>query len=125
MAVSRSFTTLVSASNEHVLVWDLNRLRFVRKLKNASGPVQCLAVNDISGDIMLCAGPDVQLFTLNGDLILSQNVCDAAMEDVVVSCAFYEGQGNEWLEKELVLTGHKRGAVKVCFSLLPLRCDND
>jgi len=112
MAVSRSFTTLVSASNEHVLVWDLNRLRFVRRLTRARGPIQCMAVNDISGDIMLCSGADLQLFTLNGDLILSQNACDA-IDDVLVSCAFYEGAGNEWLEKELVLTGHRRGIVKV------------
>lgn len=112
MTVSRSFTTLVSASNEHVLVWDLNRLRFVRKLNHARGSVNCMAINDISGDILLCSGADVQLFTLNGDLILTQNVCDV-MDDMVISCAFYEGAGNEWLEKELVLTGHRRGIVKV------------
>lgn len=34
MAISRSFSVLVSASNDNtVLVWDLNRLRFVRQLK--------------------------------------------------------------------------------------------
>ncbi|KAF8460336.1 hypothetical protein BDZ91DRAFT_739593 [Kalaharituber pfeilii] len=112
MGVSRSFTTLVSASNEHVLVWDLNRLRFVRRLKGVKGPAQCLAVNDISGDIMVCCGQEVQLYTLNGEIVLTQNVCDGG-EDMIVSCAFYEGQGNEWLEKELVLTGHKRGVVKI------------
>ena len=37
LAVSRSFSTLVSASSDgQVLLWDLNRLEFVRKL--AKGP---------------------------------------------------------------------------------------
>lgn len=54
------------------------------------------------------------LYTLNGDLILEQNVCNPTeTDDYVFSCAFYEGSGNEWLEQELVFTGHRRGVVNV------------
>ncbi len=112
IAVSRSFSTILSASTDGVVIlWDLNRLEFVRKL--ASGRhVQCAQINSISGDIMLCRGQKVAMYTLNGDLILDQNVC-SEVDDYIHSCAFYEGVGNEWSENNLVFTGHKRGVVNV------------
>jgi hypothetical protein len=61
---------------------------------------------------MLCRGQKVALYTLNGDLILDQNVC-VDHDDYIFSCAFYEGTGNEWLESNLVFTGHRRGVVNV------------
>lgn len=61
---------------------------------------------------MLCRGHYVSLFTLNGELILEQNVC-IECDDAVLSCAFYEGLGNEYLERDLIFTGHRRGVVNV------------
>jgi len=81
----------------------------VRKL--ASGrPIECARINDVSGDIMLCRGQKVALYTLNGELILDQNVC-TDHDDWISSCAFYEGTGNEWLENSLVFTGQRKGVV--------------
>jgi hypothetical protein len=41
-------------------------------------------------------------------------VCDSNdPTDYIASCAFYEGTGNEWLERDLVFTGHRRGVVNV------------
>lgn len=61
---------------------------------------------------MLCRGHYISLFTLNGELILEQNICIEG-DDAVLSCAFYEGSGNEYLERDLIFTGHKRGVVNV------------
>ncbi|RYP22664.1 hypothetical protein DL765_001514 [Monosporascus sp. GIB2] len=117
IAVSRAFSTLVTVSADgHVFLWDLNRLEFVRKLPTspARAQIECARINDISGEIMLCSGPNVALYTINGDPILDQNVCGAAEpDDFVHSCAFYEGSGNEWLASYLVFTGHKRGRVNI------------
>lgn len=74
--------------------------------------IKCARINDVTGVIMLCRGSKVALYTLNGDLILEQNVC-AESEDIINSCAFYEGSGNEYLERDLIFTGHKRGIVNV------------
>ena len=52
------------------------------------------------------------MYTLNGELVIDQPVCDAP-EDRVLSCAFYEGVQNEWLERQLILTGHARGVVNI------------
>jgi hypothetical protein len=53
--------------------------------------LQSARINDVSGDIMVCDSGD----------------------DHVLSCVFYEGVQNEWLERELVLTGHSRGVVNI------------
>ncbi|KAL5349819.1 Beige protein-like 1 [Pseudogymnoascus australis] len=110
LAVSKSFSTILSASTDGiVLLWDLNRLEFVLKL--ASGrAVQCAQINSVTGDILLCRGQRAALYTLNGDLMVDQNIC-VDSDDYVHSCAFYEGQGNEWLVNTLVFTGHRRGVV--------------
>ena len=58
------------------------------------------------------------LYTLNGALLLEQAACDSA-DDSVLTCVFYESVNNEWLERDLLFTGHKRGVVNVshCFSI--------
>ncbi|KAI0013823.1 beach-domain-containing protein [Xylariaceae sp. FL0662B] len=112
IAVSKAFSTFVTISKDgHAFLWDLNRLEFVRKLPSTR-PVECARINDVSGEIMLCSGPNVALYTINGDLLLDQNVC-AEHDDFVHSCSFYEGSGNEWLENYLVFTGHRRGRVNI------------
>ncbi|KIH94576.1 hypothetical protein SPBR_05474 [Sporothrix brasiliensis 5110] len=113
VAVSNAFSTLLTVSQDGVaMLWDLNRLEFIRKLPGAR-PVECARINDVTGEIMLCSGPNVVLYTLNGEPLLDQNVCDGGPEDYVHSCAFYEGAGNEWLENYLVLTGHRCGRVNI------------
>jgi beige protein homolog 1 len=122
IAVSKPLSTILTVSQDGIaILWDLNRLEFARKLPFARS-VECAAINNISGEIMLCSGPNVLMYTLNGELILDQNVCalstssatqDSYRDDYVISCAFYEGAGNEWLENLLVFTGHRRGRVNV------------
>ncbi|KAI0402483.1 beige/BEACH domain-containing protein [Xylaria palmicola] len=112
IAVSKAFSTVVTISGDgHAILWDLNRLEFVRKLPS-SRPVECASINNISGEIMLCSGANVALYTLNGELILDQNVC-VEHDDYVHTCAFYEGSGNEWIESFLVFTGHRRGRANI------------
>ncbi|KAI5861060.1 beach-domain-containing protein [Durotheca rogersii] len=112
IAVSKAFSTLVTISGDgHAFLWDLNRLEFMRKLPSTRA-VECARINDVSGEIMLCSGPNVALYTINGDLILDQNVC-SEHDDCVYSCSFYEGSGSEWLENYLVFTGHRRGKVNI------------
>ncbi|CAK7273447.1 Beige protein-like 1 [Sporothrix epigloea] len=113
VAVSNAFSTLLTVSQDGVaMLWDLNRLDFIRKLPGAR-PVECARINDVTGEILLCSGPNVVLYTLNGDLLLDQNVCGGSLGDSVQSCAFYEGAGNEWLENYLIFTGHRHGRVKI------------
>jgi hypothetical protein len=112
IAVSKVFSTFVTVSSDgQAMLWDLNQLAFIRKLPLVR-PVEDAKINNVTGEILLCSGRNVLLYTLNGSLILDMNVC-AEQEDYVHSCAFYEGAGNEWLEDQLIFTGHRRGRVNV------------
>ena len=112
IAVSKALSTFVSVSEDgQAFVWDLNRLQFIRKLQ-LTRKVECAQINDVTGEIMLASGPNVVLYTLNGSVMLDQNVC-AEEDDYVHSCAFYEGASHEWMENYLIFTGHKRGRVNV------------
>lgn len=112
LAISRSFNALMSASSDgQVMLWDLNRCEFIRKLDDEI-QVNCAAINDVTGNMVLCHGHQISMYSLNGNLLLRQDSGDRTMESIV-SCACYEGAGNEWLERDLVFTGHKRGQVRI------------
>ena len=116
LAVSRSFRALLSASADgQVLLWDMNRLEIVRILVNAGTEIHCARVHDVDGTLMICRGALLSLYTLNGDPILEQNICTE--DDIIESCAFYEGSGTEFLERNLIFTGHRRGVVNVSLYL--------
>ncbi|EXJ91061.1 hypothetical protein A1O1_04168 [Capronia coronata CBS 617.96] len=112
LALSRSFNALLSASTDgQVMLWDLNRCEFIRKLDDELS-VSCAAINDVTGNIVLCHGHEISIYTLNGDRLLRQGSGDRLQESIL-SCACYEGAGSEWLERDLVFTGHKRGQVRI------------
>lgn len=112
LALSRSFSVLLSASADGtVILWDLNRLEFVRILTRDI-VVECAKINDVNGNIVLCHASRVVMYTLNGELLLDQAASESS-DDSILSCAFYEGAGNEWLEREIFFTGHQQGVVKV------------
>lgn len=118
LAVSRSFSTVFSASsNGQIHLWDLNRVEHVRSLP-PMGTVDCAQINDSNGNIMICRENFVTLYTLNGEELLHQKVSGES-DGGIVSCAFYEGLGNEWLERELLFTGHANGVVNVSDPFAP------
>ncbi|CAK9291092.1 unnamed protein product [Gordionus sp. m RMFG-2023] len=104
LAASKTFKVMVSGSRDRtILLWDLNRLSFVKQLipplihqnkgllKNNSfndsgdndaknimeegemfqytSPISALHINDLTGDIISCAGSDVYLWNVNGQFI--------------------------------------------------------
>ncbi|SZF04114.1 unnamed protein product [Blumeria hordei] len=111
LAVSKSFSTLLTASVDGIVIlWDLNRLEFVRKLTSVQGSVECACINDVTGNIMICREQTVVIYTLNGDLILEQNL-SSGLDDYISSCAWFEGTGNEWIENDLCFISQRGGIV--------------
>lgn len=122
LALSRSFNALLScSSNGELILWDLNRCEFVRRIQSAGHlhsqtSIECTTINDVTGNVVVCYGSWISIFTLNGDLLVRQDTSDRAHstnEDTIMSVTCYEGAGTEWLERDLIFTGHKRGIVKV------------
>lgn len=129
VATSSAFSMLVTVSQDGVaMLWDLNRLEFIRKLPGARA-VECACIHDVTGEILLCSGANMLLYSLNGELLVEQAVGDRDEDDrscggggadamrppasPIHSCAFYEGAGNEWMARTLLFTGHRRGRVHV------------
>jgi hypothetical protein len=132
LAASPAFSALLSASTDgRVFLWDLNRNEFVRELhlgpsqRRNPTPIQAARINNVTGHIVMACGPRLFVTTLNGEMLLEEEVCDGEDDsDVITAVAMYEGVGNEWCERELIFTGHRRGVVKVCITLplLYLHC---
>ncbi|KAF2134921.1 beach-domain-containing protein [Dothidotthia symphoricarpi CBS 119687] len=126
LTASRAFSAFLSASLDgKVFLWDLNRSEFVRELdlgprhRANPVPVQAARINSVTGHIILAVGRRLVITTLNGDVLLDEDVCDGDEDTEGVTCvSAYEGVGNEWCERELVFSGHRRGVVKI-WHLLP------
>jgi hypothetical protein len=127
LAASAALAAFLSASTDgKVFMWDLNRLEFVRELdlgpeqKRNPIPIQAARINDVTGHVVLACGPRLIVTTLNGRLLMDQDVCVGDEDaDGITALAVYEGVGNEWCERELIFTGHRRGTVKVCIRYPP------
>jgi WD40 repeat protein len=112
LVVSRTLSTILSGSTDgKVIIWDLNSHERLRVLDNEE-KVDHAQIDHSSGHILLCSGMTAKLYTINGDLILQQNLC-AGLDDHITSCAFYATSSSEWLGGEYIMTGHTQGTAKV------------
>ncbi|KAI1299170.1 hypothetical protein EDD11_006490 [Mortierella claussenii] len=112
VAISVAYSIIVSGSEDKsCIVWDLNRLEYVRQLGKHEDGVRVVAINDATGDIATCSGPVLRLWTVNGDLILQKYTTQIG--DPILDCVFYAGRTGEWVPREIIFTSHRRGVVKV------------
>lgn len=125
LAVSKSFSTLISASTDGVLLlWDLNRLSLIRVIESPSTPktVSCLAINQTTGFIAVSHTTTITLYTINGHtLIHAQQTCPEQDESITAlallnsptTTSSSSGLGNDYLTRDLVFTGHNHGVVNI------------
>lgn len=73
MAASDAWSILVSASDDGTaIVWDLNRLRFLRRLVvDPPEPVLRVAIAESEGHLALLCASYLHVYTLNGELVAS------------------------------------------------------
>jgi beige protein homolog 1 len=116
LTASNRFMTLLSADTSgRVLMWDLNRNDFVREIETSGPEVRSAKISNATGDVLLSRGRSIKMLTINGKILLERDVCDDHEPgDRVTSIAWYQNVKQEWMEKILLLTGHKCGVVKVC-----------
>jgi WD40 repeat protein len=123
LAASRVFSTLLSVSTDgQALIWGLNRYNCIRVLLPARKhndtdipTITAARISNVTGHILLAAGPDLLLYTLNGHLLVRQRIADRAT-DSITAIAFYEGapdHTNAYLAREIIFSGHPGGVTNV------------
>ncbi|QDS69334.1 hypothetical protein FKW77_003516 [Venturia effusa] len=120
LTASNRFMTLLSADTSgRVLMWDLNRNDFVREIESAGPEVRSVKISSGTGDVLLSRGRSIKILTINGKVLLERDVCDGHDPgDEVTSIAWYQSVKQEWMEKILLLTGHRCGIVKIWQKLI-------
>jgi len=77
IAASRSYSIIVSSTIDNtIILWDLNRLSFVKKLSlpdNITTQITKISINDLTGNIVAVSGSSLILWTINGHLITAGN----------------------------------------------------
>lgn len=111
LACATSFHTLVSGSeDETCIVWDLNRLRYLRTLRGMGGPVCAVAVSSTTGDIVVCIHDAIFLWSLNGTF-LARTPARLGLGSGLVCCALSEVSA--WSRESVIITGHEDGRVRL------------
>ncbi|DAZ98199.1 TPA: hypothetical protein N0F65_005331 [Lagenidium giganteum] len=125
--VSRVYSVIVSGCSGGVAVlWDLNRLHYIRTLPAindhaaaAPSEINAIAINNISGDIVVACGCIFGVFDINGDQLVRVDYETLLHDPVghpraaITSIALSPSPSSEWVKEKVVVTGHRDGTLGV------------
>lgn len=107
---SVAYHIIVSGSRDRTcIIWDLNKLSFLTQLRGHRAPVSALCINELTGDIVSCAGTYVHVWSINGNPIVSVNTFTGRSQQIVCCCV---SEMNEWDTQNVIVTGHSDGVVR-------------
>ncbi|RLN66957.1 hypothetical protein BBJ28_00011449 [Nothophytophthora sp. Chile5] len=121
---SRAYSVIVSGCSGGIAVlWDLNRRRFIRRLPSFSrGPsaIAAIAINEVTGDIVVAAGAAFGVYDINGALraLLDDSAIQfsnpaAFPQAPITALAVNRNESCEWNAEKQVVTGHADGVLCV------------
>ncbi|XP_048259527.1 lysosomal-trafficking regulator-like isoform X2 [Haliotis rufescens] len=110
--VCKSYSVLVSGSEDGTcIIWDLNRLSYVRSISSHNASVKTLAVSDTMGDIASVSpralGSFLQLHTINGQFVASRK-CD----EFTINCVAFS-RAPEGRAINVIAGGLSTGVVRL------------
>ncbi|KAG5181492.1 BEACH domain-containing protein [Tribonema minus] len=105
------FGVLVSggACDARVLVWDLNRLAFLRELPGHRGRVTAVSVNRATGGAVTLASAELRVWGVNGDLLARWSAAQRRSLPTVAIAT----RCPHWQEGVVAVTGHDNGDVSL------------
>ncbi|KAG7214326.1 hypothetical protein INR49_023143 [Caranx melampygus] len=110
LTASSAYHIVVSGSRDRTcIVWDLNKLSFVTQLRGHRAPVSALCINELTGDIVSCAGTYIHVWSINGSPIASANTFTGRSQQILCCCV---SEMNEWDTQNVIVTGHSDGVVR-------------
>lgn len=111
LAVSDVHNMLVSGSRDFTcILWDLEELSYVTQLAGHTSSVSAVAINDLTGEIASCAGSQLYLWTMRGQLLTCTDTSCGPQADIL--CVGFS-QRHEWDARNVILTGCADGTVRI------------
>ncbi|KAB0349750.1 hypothetical protein FD754_014607 [Muntiacus muntjak] len=111
LAASVTFNVLVSGSQDCTcILWDLDHLTHVARLPAHREGVSALAISDVSGTIVSCAGAHLSLWDVNGQPLAS--ITTAWGPEGAITCC-YVVEGPAWDTSHVIITGSRDGMVRI------------
>ncbi|XP_006757192.1 PREDICTED: WD repeat- and FYVE domain-containing protein 4 [Myotis davidii] len=111
LAASVTFSILVSGSQDCTcILWDLDYLTHVARLPTHQEAISAVAISDISGTIVSCAGAHLSLWNVNGQPLASITTAWGP-EGAITCCCMVEGPA--WDASHAIITGSRDGMVRI------------
>ncbi|XP_016084845.1 WD repeat- and FYVE domain-containing protein 4-like [Sinocyclocheilus grahami] len=111
LVASEAHSMIISGSlDQTCILWDLEDLSYITQLPEHSSAVSALAINDLTGEIVSCAGTHLNLWTMKGQLLASLNT-SCRPEGNILCCCFT--QKYEWDPRNVIITGSADGIVRI------------
>ncbi|XP_043782392.1 WD repeat- and FYVE domain-containing protein 4 isoform X1 [Cervus elaphus] len=111
LAASVTFNVLVSGSQDCMcILWDLDHLTHVARLPAHREGVSAVAISDVSGTIVSCAGAHLSLWDVNGQPLAS--ITTAWGPEGAITCC-YVVEGPAWDTSHVIITGSQDGMVRI------------
>ncbi|XP_050981588.1 WD repeat- and FYVE domain-containing protein 4 [Labeo rohita] len=111
LIASEAHSVIISGSvDQTCILWDLEDLSYITQLPEHSSAVSALAINDLTGEIVSCAGTHLYLWTMKGQLLASLNT-SCRPEGNILCCCFT--QKYEWDPRNVIITGSADGIVRI------------
>ena len=112
LAVCKGSGVAVSGgADRSVLMWDLNRLRFIRQLASfLPDTPRAISISESGAIVLICSGPDLRIVGING-AELARAAADAEEDCFMCAVAL---PSPEWaVESPMLYTGHPNGALRL------------
>ncbi|XP_006874681.1 PREDICTED: WD repeat- and FYVE domain-containing protein 4 [Chrysochloris asiatica] len=111
LAASVTFSLLVSGSQDCTcILWDLDLLTHVARLPAHREGISAIAISDVSGIIVSCAGAHLSLWTASGQALASITTAWGP-EGAITCCCIVEGPA--WDTSHVIITGSHDGITRI------------
>ncbi|XP_037659974.1 WD repeat- and FYVE domain-containing protein 4 [Choloepus didactylus] len=111
LAASAAFSLLVSGSQDRTcILWDLDHLAHVARLPAHREGISAIAISDVSGTIVSCAGAHLSLWNVNGQPLASITTAWGP-EGAMTCCCVMEVPA--WDTSHVIITGSQDGVVRI------------
>ena len=113
LAADTSWGIAVSGSRDTTaIIWDLSRWTYIKNLPGHAGPVAAVNINELTGDIVTCAGSWLYLWDVNGNLTSKVDTAVSLESGSQILCVA-QSQYNEWDRQNVIMTGSSDGVVRM------------